>query len=173
METEYNVKEKEDLESVHDWKDLYNTIISLEKNYDKRVHVILDTDTNNEADDQFALGYLLRSKERVILDAVTIAPYSHIEDPCIFDTTEKSYKVCQDLFSLLGEDSTNMIFRGATDYFCNGYSEETEAISRMVEIIKQNDLTYILAIGAITNVAILLKLYPNLASKNHISTIFT
>lgn len=165
METEYNVKEKSEIDSVRDWKDLYETILSLEKDYDKKIHVILDTDTNNEADDQFALSYLLKSKDKVILDAVTIAPYSHMEDSLIVSTTEKSYKVCQEVFSLLGEDSTNMIFRGATDYFCNGYEKENEAISRMVEVINQNDFTYLLAIGAITNVAVLLKLYPNLASK--------
>ena len=40
-------------------------------------HVIIDTDTNNEADDQFALSYLLKCKDLFYIDAITIAPYSH------------------------------------------------------------------------------------------------
>lgn len=40
-----------------------------------KYNVILDTDTYNEADDQFALSYLLKSKEIFNIDAITIAPF--------------------------------------------------------------------------------------------------
>ena len=42
-----------------------------------RVDVVLDTDTFNEIDDQFALAYLICSKEKLNLQAVYAAPFSN------------------------------------------------------------------------------------------------
>ena len=52
MDTPYNRKEN-DLKRVHNWKEIYEFITSLKN---KKVNVILDTDTYNECDDQFALS---------------------------------------------------------------------------------------------------------------------
>ena len=38
--------------------------------------VILDTDLYNEIDDQFALAYILKSKDKIKLNAVTLAPFT-------------------------------------------------------------------------------------------------
>ena len=40
-----------------------------------RIDAILDTDTFNEVDDQFALAYALFSPEKINLRAVTAAPF--------------------------------------------------------------------------------------------------
>ena len=40
-----------------------------------KTDIILDTDTFNEIDDQFALAYLLKSTESVVFQAVTAAPF--------------------------------------------------------------------------------------------------
>ncbi len=39
--------------------------------------VILDTDTFNEADDLFALSYLLKNKDKFDIKAITLAPFKH------------------------------------------------------------------------------------------------
>ena len=39
-----------------------------------RIDVVLDTDTYNEVDDQFALAYLLCSKEKANVKAICAAP---------------------------------------------------------------------------------------------------
>lgn len=165
VKTKYNNTSSGDLKFVSSWSQIYNEVCNLALEKLPKYHVVLDTDTNNEADDQFALTYLLKSKERIILDAVTIAPYSHENDVSIHEGINMSYEVCKDIFKLCNEDSSNMIFKGSTDYFRNGYVEENEAIKKMVEVITKNNKTYIVAIGAITNVAVLLKLYPNLKEK--------
>ena len=36
-----------------------------------KIHVILDTDTYNEIDDQFALSYMVRSVEKLEVKAIT------------------------------------------------------------------------------------------------------
>ena len=46
------------------------------KNYD-RINVILDTDTYNECDDEFALAYMIKSQDLFNINAITIAPFSH------------------------------------------------------------------------------------------------
>ena len=42
---------------------------------EKPVVAVLDTDTYNEVDDQFALAYALLSEEKLQLRAVTAAPF--------------------------------------------------------------------------------------------------
>ena len=40
-----------------------------------KIDVVLDTDTYNEIDDQFALAYLLRSGEKLNVKAIYAAPF--------------------------------------------------------------------------------------------------
>ena len=42
----------------------------------ERINVILDTDTYNECDDQFALSYLISNQDRFNIEAITVAPFS-------------------------------------------------------------------------------------------------
>lgn len=42
-----------------------------------KINVILDTDTYNECDDQFALAYLLKSQDKFNVEAITIAPFQN------------------------------------------------------------------------------------------------
>ena len=39
--------------------------------------MILDTDTYNECDDQFALAYMIKNQDIFNIEAITVAPYSH------------------------------------------------------------------------------------------------
>ena len=58
----------------------------------KKVNVILDTDTYNECDDQFALSYLIKSKDLFNIEAITVAPYSHTKrNVKVKDGQELSY----------------------------------------------------------------------------------
>ena len=56
------------------------------------IDVVLDTDTYNEIDDQFALAYLLRSTEKLNTKAIYAAPFfnQHSEGPA--DGMERSYE---------------------------------------------------------------------------------
>ena len=57
------------------------------------------------------------------------------------------------------------MFKGSTDYTENGYNEENDAVNKIIETANKNDKTYILAIGAITNVAIAIKKEPKVVDK--------
>ena len=79
-----------------------------------RVDVVLDTDAYNEIDDQFAISYLLKSKEKLDTKAIYAAPFfnSNSEDPK--DGMEKSYDEILKLLSILDEKVD--VFKGSQKY---------------------------------------------------------
>ena len=134
--------------------------------YNKKKNVILDTDTYNEADDQFALSYLLKSQDIFNIEAITIAPYSHKNsDITVKDGQDLSYNEVLKICNLLNFNSENKVFKGSTDYIQNGYNEDNAAVDKIIEVSLKNDITYILAIGAITNVALAIKKEPKIIDK--------
>lgn len=126
------------------------------------VDVVLDTDAYNEIDDQFAISYLLKSKEKLNTKAIYAAPFFNSNSASPKDGMEKSYNEILKLLSLLGENVD--VFKGSERYLDN---ENTPVISSaaqdLAERVKnyspQNPL-YIVAIGAITNIASAILLNP-------------
>lgn len=159
MDTPYNRAEK-DMIRVNNWEEVYEFI----KNYKReKINVILDTDTYNECDDQFALAYLLKNQDKFNIEAITVAPYFHSnKKEKIEDTTEKSYNEILKICNWLNFKTKNKVFKGSTNYVCNGYNENNEAVDKIIEIATKNKKTYILAIGAITNVAVAIKKAPEI-----------
>ena len=165
MNTRYNKKEQT-LDRVSNWKEIYERISNLAKKEDnKKVNIILDTDIYNECDDQFALAYLLKSQDKFNIEAITVAPYHHDNNISIEEGINKSYDEIIKICTWLNFDFNNKIFKGSTDYVQNGYNEENDAVSKIIEIANKNGKTYILAIGAITNVAIAIKKEPKIVDK--------
>ena len=56
------------------------------------VDVVLDTDTYNEIDDQFAVSYLICSAEKLHLQAIYAAPFFNEKSTGPADGMEKSYQ---------------------------------------------------------------------------------
>lgn len=165
MNTRYNQKEQT-LNRVSKWKEIYGRIVKLTKKEDnQKVNVILDTDTYNECDDQFALAYLLKSQDKFNIEAITIAPYHHDNAISIQEGIDKSYQEVIKIGNWLNFDYTNKVFKGSTDYIVNGYNEANDAVNNIIQIANKNEKTYILAIGAITNVALAIKKEPNIVEK--------
>lgn len=130
-----------------------------------RLNIILDSDVSNEADDLFAIIYLLKSNIFNV-KAITIAPFKHSKwNGTVAESVDASYKEACKLYDYLGIHDYSNILKGSRDYFKNGYIEETDAIKKMYEIIKECDKTYILAIGCLTNVAVLLNNHPEVINK--------
>lgn len=134
-------------------------------NYNKeKINVILDTDIYNEIDDQFALAYVLKSKDILNLEAVTIAPFTKGK----FNTEnsiDKSYEVAKKIFKLCNEKVDSIIYKGATKYFKDNPNQTNDAINKIIQIASKNDKTYILSIGCITNIALAIKKEPSLIRK--------
>ena len=163
MGTNYNQKNLEGLKVVKDWKELYKVINNMEKK-----KVILDTDMYNEIDDQFALTYLIKSLDVFDLQAITIAPFSksgYANTINIESGTEKSYETTLKLLDMLNKSEyKSLVYKGAIKYMKDS-EEENDAVNKIMEIAKTNDKTTILAIGAITNVALAIKKSPEIINK--------
>ena len=141
-----------------------------------KVDVILDTDTYNEIDDQFALAYLVRSEESVNIKAITAAPF--YRDPKIGicrskdpgDGMEKSYHEIIKVLCLAGrEDLCGKVYRGSLTYLPDETTPvHSEAVDKILEISRDYDEKnplYIVAIGCITNVASALLIDPTLTKR--------
>ncbi len=123
------------------------------------VDVVLDTDAYNEIDDQFAISYLLRSQDKLNIKGFCAAPFSGNRlSTGPLDGMEKSYNELLNLLTLAGEEKFKEItFRGSTEYLPDENTPvESDAANFMAELANnyspENPL-YIVAIGAITNVA--------------------
>ena len=159
FETPYNKKEIR-FKRICNWKELYEFI----SNY--KINVVLDTDTYNECDDQFALSYLIKSREHFNIEAITIAPYSHkTRNVSVKEGQELSYNEVVKICDWLDFDTNDKVFKGSMDYIVNGYNEENPAVNKIIEVALKNNKTYILAIGAITNIALAIKKEPKIIDK--------
>lgn len=134
------------------------------------VDVVLDTDAYNEVDDQFAIAYLLHAPERVRLRGICAAPFYNTKSTSPADGMEKSYQEIQHILSLAGfETLGSQVYRGSAAYLPD---EETPVSSPaahfLVACSKQytpEKPLYIVAIGAITNVASALLLDPTMRNR--------
>lgn len=137
--------------------------MSLEPN---KINVILDTDTYNECDDQFALSYMIKSQDIFNIDAITVAPYSHIKkNETIISGREKSYNEILKIAKYLNFDIDNKVYKGSEDNLSNGYNSDNDAVDKIIEISLKNKKTYIMAIGAITNVALAIRKNPKIINR--------
>ena len=159
MDTPYN-RDTNEFERVNSWKEIYNKLSN------KKINVILDTDIYNECDDQFALAYLIKSQDMFNIEAITVAPYSHTKrDVKVIDGQDLSYNEILKICNWLNFDTFNKVFKGSMGYIQNGYDEKNDAVNKIIEIALKNNKTYILGIGAITNIALAIKKEPKIVNK--------
>lgn len=134
------------------------------------VDVVLDTDTYNEIDDQFALSYLLKSADKLHTKAIYAAPFfnQHSADPA--DGMEKSYQEILKLLSLMDkEELEKIVYKGSKNYLPDENTPvdspaARDLAARAMQYSIEHPL-YVVAIGAITNVASALLLKPQIAEK--------
>ena len=129
--------------------------------------MILDTDVYNEIDDFYALAYAMLSPEKVKLLAVTAAPFLNSRSTSAADGMEKSYQEALRVKGLADANSTVPVYRGATRFMTSKTDVvESEAVDTIIKLVKESEETvYIVAIGAITNVASALVKAPEIAEK--------
>ena len=130
-----------------------------------KVDVVLDTDTYNEIDDQFALAFLIKSDEKICLKGIYAAPFFNQNSSSPEDGMEKSYNEIFNVLSLMERDDLkHLVKRGSTRYLsCENEYAESEAARNLAEIAMsytpQKPL-YIVSIGAITNIASAILMQP-------------
>lgn len=131
------------------------------------VDIVIDADAYNEIDDQFAIAYALRSPERLNVRAIYAAPFLNARVSTPAEGMEKSYQEIVKLLRLA--ELAKPAFRGATDYLPDeGTPSPSDAArdlaARAMGYTPERPL-YVVALGAITNVASALLMNPGMAER--------
>jgi len=134
-----------------------------------KVRMVLDTDTYNEVDDQFALTYAIKSKEKIELEAVYAAPFHNERSQSPGEGMELSYDEILKILGMLKVDSNNFAYKGSTNYLKNiNEPEESDAVRDLIDRAMKSDdddPLYVVAIGAITNIASAMLIEPEIIKK--------
>lgn len=134
-----------------------------------QVRMVLDTDTYNEVDDQFALVHALLSPDRLRVEAIYAAPYFNDRSSGPADGMEKSYEEIHRLLEKLNWSQRDFVYRGATAYLDASLQPQESAAAR--DLVARalaspaDDPLYVVAIGAITNVASAVLMEPKIIEK--------
>lgn len=135
-----------------------------------RVDVVLDTDAFNEIDDQFAISYLLCCMDKLNIKGICAAPFFNSKSQSPYDGMKKSYDEIIKLLSLAGHDELkSKVFEGSGRFLESESTPVPSAaasfMAALAEQYTQDNPLYIIAIGAITNVASSLLMNPNMKEK--------
>ena len=129
------------------------------------VDVVLDTDAYNEVDDQYAISYLLACDEKLRLQAFYAAPFYKKHLATVKQGMEESYREICDLLKLAKRQAT--VLRGSETFMTD---EKTPILSEAAQDLAKRALNYspekplyVIAIGAITNIASAILLEPKVA----------
>ena len=135
-----------------------------------KIDVVLDTDTYNEIDDQFALAYLLRSSEKMNVKAIYAAPFHNEKSDGPADGMEKSFQEIHRILGLVGrEELKERVFRGSRSYLADEtqpvISPAAEHLAGLAMRYTPQKPLYVAALGAITNVASAMLLQPEIRDR--------
>lgn len=135
-----------------------------------RVDVVLDTDTYNEVDDQYALAYLLQSGDSLNLKAIYAAPFDNHHSQGPLDGMERSYEEIKRVLKLVKRPEYNdCVYKGAGSFLKSekepiGSEAVRHLIRLAMEHTRENPL-YVIGIAACTNIASAILLEPEIKER--------
>lgn len=135
-----------------------------------KVDMVMDTDTYNEIDDQYAVAYALACQEKLSVKAIYAAPFFNQKSTGPADGMEKSYQEILRILKLTHrEDLNSQVYRGSTRYLPDEktpvYSEAAQDLAERAMHYTSESPLYVVAIGAITNVASALLINPEIRNR--------
>ena len=140
---------------------------------DRVKKVILDTDAYNEVDDQFAIAWaILENGKKINLHSINAAPFKNALSESAEDGMIKSYDEIFKLIKLIDESGYDMpkkaadvpVFKGSTRFMTPDKEPViSDAAENIVKTVSESDEpVYVVAIGAITNVASAIQMKPDI-----------
>lgn len=135
-----------------------------------RIDVVLDTDTYNEVDDQFALAYMLASYDKLNVKGIYAAPFKNERAQTAELGMERSYREIEHILTLCGCSALMQItHRGATRFLPDEHtpvvSDAAQDLVRLAMERPDDEPLYVIGIAAITNIASALLMEPQIAKK--------
>jgi inosine-uridine nucleoside N-ribohydrolase len=131
------------------------------------VRVVLDTDTYNEIDDQYAVVYALLSPERLRVEALYAAPFENRGSTGPEDGMLASYDELRRLLERLPDRGGTPVYHGSRAWL-PGPDQPVESPAA-TDLIRRaggsGETLYVVTIGAPTNVASALLLEPGITER--------
>lgn len=122
---------------------------------DRKKKVILDTDTANEIDDQYAMGFCYMSEKMELL-SVNAAPFTNEKTDDYAHGADMSFDEAHKTLKLIDPDYTTPVYRGSRETIEHSGKPyiESEACDNIIKTVRESDeIIYVLAIATLTNVA--------------------
>ena len=134
-----------------------------------KVRVVMDTDTFNEIDDQFALVQMLLSSDRLDVEAIYAAPFHNSRSSGPGDGMDRSHDEIIELLSRLGMSPEGLVHRGVTAYVGpDKQVRDSAAVDDLIARARSASVAqplYVIAIAAISNIASALLKAPDIAER--------
>ena len=132
-----------------------------------KVNIVLDTDTFNEIDDQFALVYALLSPDEMRVEGIYAAPFFNLRSSSPGDGMEKSYEEIRRLLDRLDVPTESIAHRGSSGFLRDyDHPYNSAAAEDLIErAMAATDPLYVVAIGALTNIASAILIEPKIIEK--------
>lgn len=133
-----------------------------------KVQVVIDTDTYNEIDDQYAVAYALESPDRMDVEAVYAAPYLNARSSSAADGMEKSYEEILRILAFLRRKREGFAFRGANRFMESKDKPVDNPAAR--DLIRKalqprNAPLYVLTVGCPVNVSSAILMEPKIKDR--------
>jgi purine nucleosidase len=133
-----------------------------------QIRMVLDTDTYNEIDDQFAVVYSLLSSDKLKVEAIYAAPFHNKRSQGPGDGMEKSYEEISRLLKRLNITAEGLVFKGSEGFLKDYRSPyRSEAAIDLIKRTKDNPNIplFVVSVGAPTNIASAILIEPKIIEK--------
>jgi len=133
----------------------------------ERIRVVIDTDTYNEIDDQFAIVHALLSPDRLAVEGLYAAPFYNNRSESPGHGMELSYEEIQRLLDRLDLQDSDLARRGSDGFLVDSdHPYRSDAVEDLIErAMNSKDPLYVVAIGALTNIASAILIEPRIIEK--------
>ena len=133
-----------------------------------KVQAVVDSDTFNEIDDQFAVSYAMLSPERMEIEAIYAAPFHNERSASAGDGMRKSYEEILRILARLGRNPAGFAYEGSKSFMAGaGKPVESPSARDLIEKALQprQGPLYVITIGAPTNVSSALLMEPRIRER--------
>ena len=134
---------------------------------DGKVRMVIDTDTYNEIDDQFAVVHALLSPEKLSVEGIYAAPFFNHRSTNPGNGMELSYDEILRLLGRLGIEPKGLAHRGSPGFLMDyDHPYKSDAVNDLINrAMESEERFYVVAIGALTNIASAILIEPRIIEK--------
>jgi inosine-uridine nucleoside N-ribohydrolase len=134
----------------------------------RKVSAVIDSDTYNEIDDQFAVAYGLRSPEQMDIEAIYAAPFHNERSTSAGDGMQKSYEEILRIIERLKVPPKGFAFPGSKTFMqAAGKPVDSPAARDLIAkaLKTRNGPLYVITVGAPTNVSSAILMEPKIKDR--------